>query len=159
MLHRLYESLAIPITEFTTAGPPARQSSTSIRVNGRGYGVIAFDQIGSQAPAELGQALRDVSSLGARSVQLSAPLDDPGLALLTGAARGLGFFFCGLGPAFGGERDLLLLQYLGEPLETSKLQLFTQLAKDLVAFIDSDRGSVQGRTAQGSASEPATAPI
>ena len=77
-----------------------------------------------------------------RSVQLSAPLDDPGLALLTGAARDLGFFFCGMGPAFGEGRDLLLLQYLSEPLDTSKLQLFTQLAKDLVTFIDSDRDSV-----------------
>src|SRR5215207_7367418 len=142
ILQRLYESLAVVVTEFTAGSSPAPQSSTSISVNGRGYGVIAFEQIGSQAPAELGQALRDARSLGARSVQLSAPLDDPGLALLTGAARDLGFFFCGLGPAFGEGRDLLLLQYLSEPLDTSKLQLFTQLAKELVTFIDSDRDSV-----------------
>ena len=142
VLRNIYESLAVPVTEFTAAGSPAQQSRTSIRVNGRGYGVIAFEQIGSQAPAELGQALRDARSLGVRSVQLSAPLDDPGLALLTGAARDLGFFFCGMGPAFGEGRDLLLLQYLSEPLDTSKLQLFTQLAKDLVTFIDSDRDSV-----------------
>ena len=47
-----------------------------------------------------------------------------------------GFSSAGMGPAFGEGRDLLLLQYLSEPLDTSKLQLFTQLAKDLVTFID-----------------------
>jgi hypothetical protein len=108
-------------------------------VNGRGYGVIAFEQIGVSAAIELDQTLRDVRALGARSVQLSAPLDDPGLPLLTDAARDLGFFFCGLGPAFADGRDLLLLQLLSEPLDVSKLQLFTDLTKGLVAFIDSDR--------------------
>ena len=36
-------------------------------------------------------------------------LDDPGLALLTEAARDLGFFFCGMGPAFSEGRDPALL--------------------------------------------------
>ena len=139
VLHRIYASLGADVTEAAEPGSAAPQSRTSIGVNGRGYGVIAFEQIGVNAAIELDQALRDVRALGARSVQLSAPLDDPGLPLLTDAARDLGFFFCGLGPAFADGRDLLLLQLLSEPLDVSKLQLFTDLTKDLVAFIDSDR--------------------
>ena len=110
-------------------------------MNDRGYGVINFERIGSDVAIELSQALRDVRGLGARSVQLSAPVGDPGLTLLTDAARGLGFFFCGLGPAFAEGTDTLLLQLLSEPLETGKLQLFTDLAKELVAFIDLDRAA------------------
>ena len=72
-------------------------------------------------------------------MQLSALLGDPGLPLLTDAARGLGFFFCGLGPAFADGADTFLLQSLSEPLDTGKLQLFTDLTKELVAFIDRDR--------------------
>ena len=139
VLHRIYASLGADVTEAAEPGSAAPQSRTSIGVNGRGYGVIAFEQIGVNAAIELDQALRDVRALGARSVQLSAPLDDPGLPLLTDAARDLGFFFCGLGPAFADGRDLLLLQLLSEPLDVSKLQLFTDLTKGLVAFIDSDR--------------------
>ncbi len=139
VLHRLYASLGATMTEAPEPGSAAPQSRTSIGVNGRGYGVIAFEQIGVNAAIELDQALRDVRALGARSVQLSAPLDDPGLPLLTDAGRDLGFFFCGLGPAFADGRDLLLLQLLSESLDVSKLQLFTDLTKDLVAFIDSDR--------------------
>ena len=101
-------------------------------MNGRGYGVIAFEQIGANAAIELDQALRDVRALGARSVQLSAPLDDPGLPLLTDAARDLGFFFCGLGPAFADGRDLFLLQLLSEPLDIGKLQLLTDRPKTLL---------------------------
>ena len=51
VLRNIYESLAVAVTEFTAVVSPAQQSSTSIRVNGRGYGVIAFEQIGSQARA------------------------------------------------------------------------------------------------------------
>jgi len=68
--------------------------------------------------------------------------------LLTDAARALGFFFCGLGPSFANGADTFLLQWLSEPLDTSKLQLFTEPTKELVAFIDRDRAAV-GRNARG----------
>lgn len=65
-----------------------------------------------------------------------------GLPLLTDSARAAGFFFCGLGPAFLDGADNFLLQHLSEPLDTGKLQLFTDATKELVAFIDADRAAV-----------------
>jgi hypothetical protein len=117
-------------------------SSTRIGVNNRGYGVIRFERAGNHCEIELAQALADVRSLGARSVQLSSRVADPGLPQLIEAARRLGFFFCGLGPCFDAGEDLLLLQRLDEPLDTGKLQLFTDEAKALVAFIEADRRAV-----------------
>jgi hypothetical protein len=105
-----------------------------------------FERIGPNVAIELSQALRDVQGLGANSMQLSGPLGDPGLLLLTDAARSLGFFFCGLGPAFADGEDIFLLQLLSEPLDTEKLQLFTDMAKELVAFIDRDRSAAAGRS-------------
>ncbi len=113
----------------------------STKVNDRGYGVIQFDQIGLDFAAELSKALHDVRALGARSVQLSARMADPGLPVLSNAARELGFFFCGLGPAFADGEDLLLLQSLSDPLDTGKLQLFTDQARELVAFINRERAA------------------
>jgi len=141
MLLKIYASLGVPVSVAAPAAMAGSESRTGIKVNDRGYGVINFERIGSDVAIELSQALRDVRGLGARSVQLSAPVGDPGLTLLTDAARGLGFFFCGLGPAFAEGTDTLLLQLLSEPLETGKLQLFTDLAKELVAFIDLDRAA------------------
>jgi hypothetical protein len=142
MLNNIYASLGVPLSDAAGNRYPPPHSQTSMNVNGRGYGVIAFERIGEQAAIELGQAFRDVCEMGAHSVQLTAPLDDPALPDLTEAARGLGLFFCGLGPSFANSRDLLLLQFLTEPLDTGKLQIFTDAAKDFLRFIDSDRRKV-----------------
>jgi hypothetical protein len=146
MLLKLYASLGVSVSVAAPAARPAADSRTGIKLNDRGYGLISFQRIGPNAAIELAQALRDVRALGASSVQLSAPIGDPGLPLLTDAARDLGFFFCGLGPGFANGADTFLLQSLSEPLETRKLQLFTDLAKELVAFIDGDRAAVARKT-------------
>ncbi len=140
MLLKIYKSLDVTVAVAEASGAAVPESQTAIRVNDRGYGVIQFERIGPNCAIELEQALRDVRALGARSVQLSAPIADPGLVTLTEAARDRGFFFCGVGPAFAESADLFLLQWLSEPLDTGKLQLFTDQAKDMVAFIDRDRG-------------------
>lgn len=148
VLLKIYESLGVAVTVAERSGTAFDESSTAIKVNDRGYGTIQFERIGPNAAIELQQALRDVRALGARSVQLAAPIGDPGLPLLTDAARGIGFFFCGLGPAFADGADLFLLQMLTEPLDTGKLQLFADRTKELVAFIDRDRRETSaGRSA------------
>ena len=139
---QIYESLGVAVSACEPAAPTAKESKTTIKVDHRGYGKIHFEQVGPNAGIRLKQALQDVQSLGARSVQLSALVDDPGLPLLTDRARDLGFFFCGLGPAFSDGADTLLLQFLSDPLDTGKLQLFTNQTKDLVSFIELDRGAV-----------------
>jgi len=139
VLLKIYASLGVTVSVAAPAGAAAPESRSGIKVNDRGYGVIHFDQIGPEAAVELGQALRDVRGLGASTVQLSALVGDPGLPLLTDAARGLGFFFCGLGPAFADGADTFLMQSLNEPLDTGKLQLFSDATKEMVAFIDRDR--------------------
>jgi hypothetical protein len=145
MLLELYASLGVKVSVVAPAALSATESRTGIKLNDRGYGAIHFERIGPEAAIELGQALRDVRALGAAAVQLSAPIADPGLPLLTDAARGLGFFFCGLGPAFADGTDTFLLQALSEPLDAGKLQLFTDLTKKLVAFIDRDRAATAQR--------------
>ena len=138
----LYASLGVTVADAAPA-QAATESRTSIKVNDRGYGLISFERIGPNCAIEVAQALRDVRALGAVSVQLSAPVGDPRLPLLADAARALGFFFCGLGPCFAHGADTFLLQWLSEPLDTSKLQLFTEPTKELVAFIDRDRAAVE----------------
>jgi len=143
---QIYEDLGVTISASEPAALATQESKTGIKVDDRGYGKIHFEEIGTNAGIELEQALHDVRSLGARSVQLSAPVDDPGLPLLTDRARSLGFFFCGLGPAFSDGTDTLLLQVLNDPLDARKLQLFTNQTKELMSFIELDRCAI-GRTA------------
>ncbi len=144
ILLKIYASLGAPVTVAATSGVASGDSRIGTKVNDRGYGVIEFDRIGPDFAAGLEQSLRDVRASGARSVQLSAPIGDPGLPLLSDAARNMGFFFSGLGPAFADGADLLQLQWLSESLDTGKLQLFTDQAKQLVAFIDRERAEAAG---------------
>jgi len=139
---QIYDSLGVEVTPAEPMALTTMASSAGVKVDDQGYGVIRFERIGSHAAIELKQALDDVMGLGAKAVQLAAPVSDPGLPLLTDAARGLGFFFCGLGPAFADGADMLLLQRMNEPLETGKLQLFTDRAREIIAFIDRDRAAV-----------------
>ena len=142
---RIYTMLGVTASVASPGIAASKESRTGVTVNNRGYGVIHFEQIGLEAAIELKQAMSDVRALGASSVQLSALVGDPGLPLLTEAARDLGFFFCGLGPAFAEGADTFLLQSLSEPLDIGKLQLFTDFAKELVAFVDLDRANTQKR--------------
>ncbi|WP_036280781.1 hypothetical protein [Methylocystis sp. ATCC 49242] len=139
---KIYESLGVSATIAEPAAPMRAESRASVKADGRGYGEIHFQSIGENAAIELKQALNDVVGLGASAIRLSAPVGDPGLPILTAAARKNGFFFSGLGPAFADGADTLLLQRLSEPLDTGKLQIFSDRAKELVAFIDRDRAAV-----------------
>ncbi|TLG77956.1 hypothetical protein [Methylocystis sp. B8] len=140
-----YDSLGVSVSTSGGRTPTETRSMTSIAVNAGGYGRIRFERTGSNAAVELAQAMSDVEALGARTVQLSAHLEDPGLPLLVDSARRLGFFFCGLAPAFSEGRDLLLMQRLSEPLDISELQLFTEQTKKIAAFIERDRQSASSQ--------------
>lgn len=145
VLSAIYDRLGVNVSISESQTPTAARSMTSVTVNDRGFGKLRFETIGSNVAIELSQAMNDLAGLGARTVQLSAHVDDPGLPLLTGSARRLGFFFCGLAPAFSEGRDLLFMQRLSEPLEIEELQLFTDQTKELAAFIERDRRSVAGQ--------------
>lgn len=144
MLSEIYRRLGVAASMREGETPAFARSSTALMVNDRGFGKIRFETIGSDVDIELAQSTRDVESLGARTAQLSAPVDDPGLPLLVESARRLGFFFCGIGPAFSEGRDIFLMQRLSEPLDVSLLQLFSQAAKELAAFTERDRQFVAG---------------
>lgn len=141
VLSGIYASLGVDVSISEGRTPTTARSMTSVTVNDRGFGKLRFETIGSNVGIELSQAMSDLAGLGARTVQLSAHVDDPGLPLLTESARRLGFFFCGLGPAFSEGRDLLFMQRLSEPLDIEELQLFTDRTKELAAFIERDRRS------------------
>src|SRR5262249_26840553 len=92
ILLKIYAGLGVTASVAAPSAVVARESRTGIKVNDRGYGMIHFERIGPNVTIELSQAVRDVQGLGASSMQLSGPLGDPGLPLLTDAARTLDFF-------------------------------------------------------------------
>ncbi len=141
ILSAIYQGLKLPIAFEPAAAPQVERSRMRVHVNARKFGAIAFDEIGKQAPLEFTQSLNDMLSFGAKTIHVSCPIDAPGLQVLVEVAWDNGFFFSGIGPNFTERTDTLFLQKLTEPLDTAKLQLYTEQTKELIAFIDQDRAS------------------
>ena len=64
---------------------------------------------------------------------MELPLGQPETAEVCRAAEEAGFFFSGLGPAFAGDGDVLLMQFLAEDLDLSLIEIENPFAKDLLA--------------------------
>lgn len=73
--------------------------------------------------------------------QIVLPLCHPGISLAVESARELGFFLGGLLPLWD-DRDMMLMQKLRTKPDYSKIQLYTQEAKDLFDLIAADRSSI-----------------
>jgi hypothetical protein len=109
-------------------------------------GIIRVRRVGADAAAAIHDGgVKLCEGFGARAVTLELPLAQPGTAEAYQAAEDEGFFFSGLGPAFAGDGDVLLLQHLVEDAEfdPSLLQIENPFAQELLAYILGERDRVR----------------
>ena len=74
------------------------------------------------------------------------PLSEPGAIDFCGALEAAGFFFCGIEPRDEEEGDLLHMQMLLRPLDLSLVQTVDELARDVLAYIGTQREIVAARS-------------
>jgi hypothetical protein len=79
---------------------------------------------------------------GVKAVTLELPLSQAGTAEVCRAAEDEGYFFSGLGPAFAGEDDALILQLPREDIDPALVQIGHPFARELLAYVDSERQRV-----------------
>lgn len=139
---RLYGAIGADVAFAEPQPASAAVTRSVMKFDEESIGEIRFQNVGRDAPAELQQMHSVLLGKGARYISLAIPLSDSSGPSLAEAARGLGFFLSGLGPAFEQGRDVLLLQYLVEPLDTNKLQIYSDQARELVSFIEADRAAI-----------------
>ena len=143
ILSQIYQSLgaeaafALPVLELTG------KSHVVIKMEKSGFGDIRFIRIGPCGSDRLQQIYHDLLDLGVKSLRLSVPLGDPGAPALVDVAREIGFFFSGVAPCFEDGEDALMMQYLIEPLDIDKLQIYADQSKVVAAFVDKDRASLK----------------
>jgi hypothetical protein len=99
-------------------------------------GTIRVHQVGADTAAAVREARAKLcGGFGARALTLELPLSQPGTAEVCRAAEEDGFFFSGVGPAFLGGGDALLLQYLTDDLDLSLVQIDGPFAKELFGYV------------------------
>lgn len=141
ILGQIYRSLGAEVAFASPVSEVTGKSHTVITVEKSGLGDIRFTRIGPCGSDRLQQIYSDLLDLGVKALSLSVPLGDPGVPALVDAARAIGFFFSGIAPYFEDGADILKMQYLIEPLNIDKLQIYADQSKALAAFVAKDRTS------------------
>ncbi len=96
---------------------------------------IFIGTYGSQVVQEVRQLLRSFCVRQIACINLFLNLEDPGTYRLTSEFEQLGFFFAGVLPC-ARRGDALILQYLNNvEMDYSKLQLYSEVAKEICAYI------------------------
>ena len=147
----VYGNLGRPV-EFASGPTAHRRGSVSVTY-AKSYklGTIRVRRIGSDTAAEVRRAREDlVETAGVEAVFLELPLAQPGAAHLCSSAESDGFYFSGIGPCFAPDGDVLRLQYLTVPLDTTQLQILSPVGAELLTYIVAERERVGRLASSGS---------
>ena len=145
MNSRIYQQYGIPV-ELREGAPAEGTGEIAVEYDAAvQVGTIRVRRVGADTAAVVRGARHELcEGRGAKALSLELPLAQAGTAEVCRAAEEEGFFFSGLGPAFAGAGDALLLQFLVEDLDPSLLQIDSPFAKDLLVYVGSERERVRG---------------
>lgn len=103
---------------------------------------IAVWEIGTDWQAFIDTLLDEAARRGVISLQVTINTSLPSLGFAVSAMRQRGFFLGGLLPQWFGSDGLLMQKVLGAEVDYDRIKLYSQTAKDLLAFIRADREAV-----------------
>jgi hypothetical protein len=102
--------------------------------------IIQVPRVGPESADAVCRARRELCQSGqVEVVYVELPLAQPGTPAVCEAAERDGFFFSGLAPLYLENGDALRLQYLCVELDTSLLQIENPFARELLAYVESER--------------------
>jgi hypothetical protein len=130
--------------EFADGGDPSGMDQTEVDLHPElQRAQIRVHRAGAGTASEIQRLRRHVCEAGAEVIFLELPLADPGTPSVCQAAEQAGFFFCGVGPLLLPEGDALRMQYLRTDLDSSLLQIYDPVARELLTYIENERRRVQ----------------
>jgi hypothetical protein len=105
-------------------------------------GNISVLATGHDADLRISDAEHTFRAQGAEVVFAELPLQEPATSALCEAMERRGYFFCGFAPRDPLTKDRLLLQKLMVPLDVARVQLASEFARELLAYIAGERQRV-----------------
>jgi hypothetical protein len=143
MIERIYAQFGVPV-EYRPPGPLAGEGSVvTSYMSALEHGLIQVRRAGTKVPEEIRRSRAALCEhLRAGAVFLELALDQPGTPEMCRRAEDDGFFFSGIGLLAGPTGDVLRLQYLNEPLDTTQIQIESPFARELLEYIVEERERV-----------------
>lgn len=144
MLSRIYEALNRPVSWLEGS---AEEGSGELDVafhRSRGRGVIRVLRSAEGLWPEIARAADDLVNIGgAEVVDLDLPLAQPATARLWERAEQAGFFFVGIRPYQARDGDDVRLKRLVTEVDTSRLDIVSELGQELLAYVVAERQRLQ----------------
>ncbi len=103
---------------------------------------VSVSRIGADWARFTASLLAEAKRRGVVSLQLTLNMACPEIGAAVKLLRSQGFFLGGLAPRWFGGDGLLMQQVLGVETEYEHIRLYSPTAKDLLAYIRTDRASV-----------------
>jgi hypothetical protein len=143
IIERIYAQFAVPV-EYRAPGPLTDEGHVGISyLSALEHGLIQVRRAGTAVPDEIRRGRRALcEQLGAGVVFLELLLSQPGTPELCRHAEADGFFFSGIEPLARPTGDVLRLQYLNEPLDTTQVQIENPFAREMLEYIVRERQRV-----------------
>lgn len=145
MAARIYGLLGREV-EFGIAAAamgPARLSSSYDPATQQG--VVKVLEPGANAAEQIDDARHGLfNNFGAEVIYLDLPLEHPATAGICVEAERLGFFFSGISPQPPGSGDWLRLQFPKARLDLGLLQIESEFAREMLAYIGNEINRVRG---------------
>jgi len=106
---------------------------------------VAVPTVGNDWSAIVADMLTEAAKRKAVSLQVTLNMACPHIGAAVTVLREKGFFFGGVIPRWFGTDGLLMQKLFGSETDYDETKLYTKTARDLLAFIRSDREAVHGR--------------
>jgi len=144
MIARIYQQYGIAV-DLLAPAPAAGPGDISVEYEAAvETGTIRVRRAGADTFAAIRDAYADlIGQFSAKCLTLELPLAQAATADLCQRAEEIGFYFCGLGPAFAGDGDVLLLQLPVEDIDLNLLQIDHPFSKEILGYVGSERDRVQ----------------
>jgi len=141
-IEQIYRDLNLSYRLCTEAPDPVPQGR--VRSSYSPYfetGSIYVTRIGTDSLAYIKNAFFDLTvRMGARAVLLYVTMEDRDVETLTEELEKNRFFFSGVLPSFVEGKDVLIYQFLAEDIDESRLQIYSDRAKEIVAYVSREKG-------------------
>jgi hypothetical protein len=140
IFHAIERQVEFPDSPAGTSGDSSQiDSSYDSRLKQGNLKVLAA---GHDVHLRISDAEHSFRTQGAEVVFAELPLQEPATAPLCEEMERRGYFFCGFAPRDPQTRDRLLLQKLMVPLDVARVQLASEFARELLAYIAAERQRV-----------------
>ncbi|MGO9062869.1 MAG: GNAT family N-acetyltransferase [Candidatus Binataceae bacterium] len=144
MVSRIYELIGRQVRFGTPAEPIGPVILSTSYDPATQKGLIKVLEPGSDTAEQIDKARHGLlNNMGADVIYLELPLERTASGRVCAQAEQLGFFFSGISPQAPDCGDWLRLQFQKVPIDLSALQIESEFARQMLAYIDGERSRVR----------------